>query len=81
MYKAGATTNHGDVYYNRYMTSYAAGEFYNAVSAYLALYTGTPSLILAVNDMSLPYGGVLDLSGNWIPPHQEHWRGVAADYR
>jgi hypothetical protein len=36
---------------------------------------------LAVNDMSLPWGGLFDLEGTWHHPHKEHRRGIEADVR
>jgi hypothetical protein len=35
---------------------------------------------LRVNDMSLPYGGLFDVDGNWGPEHREHRVGINADY-
>lgn len=37
--------------------------------------------IIAINDMALPVGGVLDLNRNWTSPHIEHDRGTAVDIR
>ena len=38
--------------------------------------TGQP---LYFNDMSLPWGGLFDISGQWQPPHQEHRNGRVID--
>lgn len=31
------------------------------------------------NDMSLPFGGIFDISGTWLPPHSEHREGKNCD--
>jgi penicillin-insensitive murein endopeptidase len=36
---------------------------------------------LYVNDMSLPWGGVLDFTDKWAPPHQTHRDGRHVDIR
>jgi len=35
--------------------------------------------IIYINDMSLPYGGLFDIQGNWRPPHDTHRTGRNAD--
>jgi hypothetical protein len=35
--------------------------------------------IIYINDMSLPYGGLFDIQGNWRPPHVTHRTGRNAD--
>jgi hypothetical protein len=35
--------------------------------------------ILAYNDMSLPFGGLFDINGNWRNPHQTHREGRNCD--
>jgi len=60
------------------MSEPAYGLWYSAV-AFLAAY---PSQVkLAVNDMSLPMGGLFDIDATWEPSHHEHNRGRAADVR
>jgi murein endopeptidase len=39
-----------------------------------------PGVRLRVNDMSLPFGGLFDVDGNWRPEHKEHRVGINADY-
>lgn len=34
---------------------------------------------LSVNDISLPDGGLFDISNNWTPPHDEHRVGTSVD--
>jgi hypothetical protein len=35
--------------------------------------------VLAVNDMSLPWGGLFDINAEWVNPHMEHRNGLDAD--
>jgi len=34
-----------------------------------------------VNDLALPWGGLLDVNNNWSGPHREHAYGWSADVR
>jgi hypothetical protein len=36
---------------------------------------------LYINDISLAYGGLFDVAGNWRPEHSEHREGLDADIR
>jgi len=38
-----------------------------------------PGIKLRVNDMSLKFGGVLDVNNNWRQPHKTHRKGTNAD--
>jgi hypothetical protein len=38
-------------------------------------------LILQINDVSLPYGGLFDVNGNWHRPHGTHRTGRDTDIR
>ncbi len=42
--------------------------------------TGAEDL-LQINDISLPWGGLFDVNGNWAPPHGGHRWGNMADLR
>ena len=42
---------------------------------------GTTPRILYLNDASLPWGGVYDISTAWQPSHLEHRRGTVVDVR
>ncbi|MBZ2184268.1 MAG: hypothetical protein K7J46_06115 [Bryobacter sp.] len=65
--------------YNHWMTSTAAYGIYNTAVAYLA---ANPTQVkIAVNDMSLPRGGLFDIAGKWSPSHWNHQRGKAVDVR
>jgi len=98
--KIGATPEHGTVNENRYMTWNAANQFYNASEDYLSVHGTGPNFPnghnhqttgkLAVNDMSLPFGGKFDLEGKWgydsqgnvtNEKHLEHQVGTAVDIR
>jgi murein endopeptidase len=37
--------------------------------------------LLFINDMSLPYGGLFDVNGDWKTPHKTHRIGKSADIR
>ncbi|MBF8247468.1 MAG: hypothetical protein HW374_268 [Bacteroidetes bacterium] len=36
---------------------------------------------LSINDISLPYGGLFDVGGHWVPEHSEHREGLDVDVR
>lgn len=38
-----------------------------------------PDIRLAVIDMSLPWGGLFDIDGNWVSPHSLHRIGKSLD--
>ena len=65
--------------YNHWMTSGAAHNLLYATQHYLADHPTQGRI--AVNDMSLPFGGLFDISGNWEPSHWEHDKGKAVDVR
>jgi hypothetical protein len=48
---------------------------------YLEFSTYSAFSKLEVNDMSLRWGGLFDIGGNWRPPHSEHRYGRQADLR
>lgn len=47
--------------------------------AYHQEFPGVP--LLAINDISLPWGGLFDVRGNWKPPHRSHCVGEQVDMR
>lgn len=85
----GATDKHAD---NHYLTLAAAEVLWRIAASYQIeqqfkltnpatnLPTANPP-VLQVNDASLKWGGVYDLSGKWNPPHHEHRRGTVVDIR
>ena len=50
----------------------------NLANSYVAVFPNNP---LAYNDMSLPTGGLFDISGGWSKPHVSHRLGNDADLR
>ena len=77
----GGTAEHklGD---NNYGTGYTLSAVYYAVGKYAkdhALNTA-PDVYLAVIDMSLPYGGLFDINGDWDTPHDWHRVGRSVDF-
>lgn len=76
----GNTTNHGSNAFNHWMASSSAYNLWYTAVEYLSRYPGQGKI--AVNDMSLPYGGVFDaINQNWLPPHAQHSTGGAVDIR
>ena len=67
---------------NNYGTGYTLSAVYYAVGKYAkdhALNTA-PDVYLAVIDMSLPYGGLFDINGDWDTPHDWHRVGRSVDF-
>jgi hypothetical protein len=76
----GATTMHGGSNaYNHWMTTTAAYGIWYAAQALIAKNPSQGKI--AVNDMSLPFGGKFDLAVNWAGSHVAHHRGTAVDVR
>lgn len=65
---------------NNYGTTYTRDAVYYAVSEYAKEYGIEPDIYLAVIDMSLPWGGLFDIDGNWKPPHDYHRIGRSVDF-
>jgi hypothetical protein len=61
-------TNHYGTFNTVYKIQQICEQFYDE--------TG---LAAGVNDISLPWGGVFDLNGDWDNPHQEHQFGMNVD--
>jgi hypothetical protein len=59
------------------MASDAAYGLWNAAVVFLAQHPSQGKI--AVNDMSLPFGGLFDIAGSWEPSHWEHNRGRSVD--
>ncbi len=66
------TNNHG--------TTYTRDAVYYTVSEYAREYGMEPDIYLAVIDMSLPWGGLFDIKGNWTTPHDWHRVGRSVDF-
>jgi len=77
----GNRTGHGNDDFNHYMTSNAAYALLATTDQYLAAHPEQGTI--AVNDMSLPFGGRFDIeAGNrWRNPHIRHMTGRSVDIR
>lgn len=64
---------------SNYCTIYTALSVVDAVEAYASELNLHPDVKLAVIDMSLPWGGLFDIYGNWSPKHDTHRKGTMAD--
>jgi hypothetical protein len=60
-------------------THWGKEELINAIYTIAWNYVLRGGEIIYVNDMSLPYGGLFDIQGNWRPPHKTHRTGRNAD--
>jgi|GEM_PF-6731420 len=60
--------NHYGTYYTVVNTHAVAEDFYRQFNA-----------TLGINDMSLEWGGLFDIYGNWSPPHSSHRKGTSVD--
>ncbi|MCC8932270.1 hypothetical protein [Rhizobium sp. 'Codium 1'] len=70
----GATSRHPD---NHYGTSQMNTQLHSLADKFFAKF----SMPIAVNDMSLVWGGLFDIDGTWGGPHQTHREGRHADVR
>lgn len=70
--RPGPGDRHPANHYGTYSTVVNAGsmaaDFYDKFNA-----------TLGINDMSLPGGGLFDISGAWVPPHSSHRKGTSVD--
>lgn len=85
----GQTNQHSD---NHYLKPEALNKLWRIALAYQYEQqfklqdpiTGQFTVIpppLHVNDASLKWGGLFDISGKWVSPHSEHRRGTVIDVR
>ncbi|CUS81187.1 hypothetical protein JGI20_00685 [Candidatus Kryptobacter tengchongensis] len=58
---------------------YIAPLTYLRLSRVCHLYYSITSHRLCINDISLPFGGLFDIDGNWRRPHGSHRMGVDID--
>ncbi len=76
----GTAKHHGPPDYqedhNHYGITKILTSIQNIAADYDSLHSGVKLLI---NDISLPYGGLFDINGDWQPPHKEHRMGKSAD--
>ncbi|MEO0297389.1 MAG: hypothetical protein ABIN23_08090 [candidate division WOR-3 bacterium] len=54
-------------------------EVANAIFEIAEEYVDSGGERIYINDLSLPYGGLFDIEGNWQTPHSEHRLGNNAD--
>ncbi len=69
----GRTSNHSS---NHYGTASVVRALPNIATEYRKIY---PNAVLYYNDMSLIYGGLFDIYGNWDIPHELHRLGRNVD--
>lgn len=70
----GATSKHPD---NHYGTTAMNTKLHSLADKFFAKF----NVPIAVNDMSLVWGGLFDIDGAWGGPHQTHREGRHADVR
>lgn len=74
----GSTATHSS---NHWGTTSFLAKLREAASMYFLKYEGLPEGQLAINDLSLEFGGLFDIGANWKPAHREHRIGVVGDLR
>jgi hypothetical protein len=74
----GVTLKHKS---NHWATQSFAVKLRQVANAYFLQYGSSASPKLAINDISLPDGGLFDVEGDWRTPHAEHRVGTVADIR
>jgi hypothetical protein len=76
----GFTSEHGGSNaFNHWMTSNAAYMIWYTTTNFRAQFPDVGRI--AINDMSLPFGGIFDLKQNWQGSHFNHSRGTSVDVR
>lgn len=77
----GNTTGHGGNEYNHWMQIGPALGLWATANHFIADHPAQGKI--AVNDMSLPFGGRFDIRANnrWAGSHHNHGRGKAVDVR
>jgi hypothetical protein len=76
----GATIQHGNTnLVNHWLQQHANWGLWYAITNYLARNPDQGKV--ALNDQSLPCGGLFDISGRWQFPHRSHNLGLSADIR
>jgi len=75
----GTEAHHGPPGWTEDHNHWGKDYLVNAITLMAYLYVDTIGEIIRVNDMSLPYGGLFDIYGNWRPPHITHRMGQNAD--
>ncbi len=75
----GTTAHHPINHFGKFSTITSLQQI--AWNYYLEFSTYSAFSRLEVNDMSLRWGGLFDIGGDWRPPHSEHRYGRQADLR
>jgi hypothetical protein len=74
-----SNTNHS-LENSDYGTSNVCSSVASAVQGYAEEFGLEDDIFLAAIDMSLPLGGLFDINGNWMPPHNAHRVGKSIDF-
>jgi len=76
----------GHIWDGKLQVFYATPEMIDKLSRLAEAYReeyknryGVPDAKISFNDLSLPYGGLFDISNNWQPEHKLHRLGRSAD--
>ena len=78
--KVGGTQyHHGPPGYAEDHNHYGTPDLVGAIYGMASNYRNNGGEIISINDMSLPFGGLFDIDGNWSPPHQTHRDGRNVD--
>ncbi|MCM8808374.1 MAG: hypothetical protein NC926_10655 [Candidatus Omnitrophica bacterium] len=78
--KVGGTQNHhGPPNYQDDHNHWGQSYLIDAIYAIALNYVDEGGEVILINDISLPYGGLFDINGNWTVPHSTHRMGQNAD--
>lgn len=83
--QVGGTANHpgppmpNESNTNHWGTQALIDSIIDLATAYNNRFANGPNL--GFNDMSLPFGGLFDINGNWATPHRTHREGHNVDLR
>ncbi len=78
--KVGGTKyHHGPPRYQDDHNHWGQSYLIDAIYAIALNYVDEGGEVILINDISLPYGGLFDINGNWVVPHSTHRTGQNAD--
>lgn len=78
--KVGGTPyHHGPPNWEEDHNHYGTSDLIDAIYAIALNYVDRGGEIIWINDMSLPWGGLFDINGDWEPPHDSHRIGENVD--
>ncbi|MEO0267386.1 MAG: hypothetical protein ABIM36_04530 [candidate division WOR-3 bacterium] len=78
--KVGGTQyHHGPPNYQDDHNHWGQSYLIDAIYAIALNYVDEGGEIILINDISLPFGGLFDINGNWTVPHSTHRMGQNAD--